>query len=194
MSDAPAVLRADDPRRSDLESLGWSVSARSWGAALDALRVDVGRFTALVERVGALASVRELGPADAPAALALDAATVGDYPGSVATRHEPLSAARAIPSASRRAFGAFTPAGELVAVTFVDVGGENAETDFTCVARARRGSGLATAVKAASVIALLGSGVRGFRTGGSADNQAILAANTALGYLIDEEWVTLQAP
>jgi hypothetical protein len=31
-----------------------------------------------------------------------------------------------------------------------------------------------------------------FRTGGSADNAAILRANDAVGYVRDEEWVALE--
>lgn len=46
-------------------------------------------------------------------------------------------------------------------------------------------------MKAASLLALAGEGFTRFRTGGSADNEAIIRANDALGYLRDEEWVTL---
>ena len=38
---------------------------------------------------------------------------------------------------------------------------------------------------------LAAEGVTQFRTGGSADNLAILRANDAVGYIQDEEWVTL---
>ena len=63
------------------------------------------------------------------------------------------------------------------------------------VARDRRGLGLATAVKAASVLVLVDDdGVAVVRTGGSADNPAILAANDALGFVVDEEWLTLEGP
>lgn len=45
-----------------------------------------------------------------------------------------------------------------------------------------------------TLLALDADGVRRFRTGGSAENAAILAANTALGYVRDDEWLTLAAP
>lgn len=75
--------------------------------------------------------------------------------------------------------------------TFVDIDGVEAETHFTVVHRAWRGRGLGIAVKAASVLTLAAEGVTRFRTGGSVDNVAILRANDALGYVRDEEWVTL---
>lgn len=55
-----------------------------------------------------------------------------------------------------------------------------------------RRRGVATLVKAASLLALASQAITRFRTGGSADNEAIIRANDALGYLRDEEWVTLE--
>ena len=202
------VLPADAPRRVELERRGWRVVARSFGAQLDGDAVDRARLRSLVDRAGL--PVRALDDADVDAVLALDAATIGHYPGSVATRHEPFDRERATPSATRQGFGVWS-GDALVALTFVDVlvgaGGAaagsdaaagsaaasvSAETDVTVVAAGHRGRGIGTAVKAASVLALLDAGVTRFRTGGSADNPAIIAANTALGYVRDEEWVTLE--
>lgn len=202
------VLPADAPRRVELERRGWRVVARSFGAQLDGDAVDRARLRSLVDRAGL--TVRALDDADVDAVLALDAATIGHYPGSVATRHEPFDRERATPSATRRGFGVWS-GDDLVGMTFVDVlvgaggaaagsdagsdaaaGSASAETDVTVVAVGHRGRGIGTAVKAASVLALLDAGVTRFRTGGSADNPAIIAANTALGYVRDEEWVTLE--
>ncbi|MGW8429876.1 GNAT family N-acetyltransferase [Curtobacterium citreum] len=196
------VLPADAPRRVELERRGWRVVARSFGAQLDGDAVDRARLRSLVDRAGL--TVRALDDADVDAVLALDAATIGHYPGSVATRHEPFGRERATPSATRRGFGVWS-GDDLVGMTFVDVlvggggaaagsdaGSASAETDVTVVAAGHRGRGIGTAVKAASVLALLDAGVTRFRTGGSADNPAIIAANTALGYVRDEEWVTLE--
>jgi hypothetical protein len=41
------------------------------------------------------------------------------------------------------------------------------------------------------VLTFAAEGVTQFRTGGSADNLAIIRANDAVGYVQDEEWVTL---
>jgi GNAT superfamily N-acetyltransferase len=184
------VLPAQSPRRAELEAQGWTVAARSFGAQLDSDHIDRQRLSELVAAAGE--SVRELGATDVDAVLELDAATIEDYPGSVATRHEPLDRRGATPSASRRAFGAFVRDSDLVSMTFVDIDGPDAETAVTVVHRAWRGRGLGVAVKAASVLALAEDGVRRFRTGGSAENTAILRANDALGYVCDEEWITLE--
>ncbi|QAY71705.1 acetyltransferase [Xylanimonas protaetiae] len=182
------MLRSDHPDAATLLTDGWSVVARSWGAGLRAADVDDARF-----RAALVPGVRELGAGDADAVLRLDAATADDYPGDVASAHAPLTPATATPDGARRAWGAFD--GEsLVAMTFADVAGTHAETDFTVVAASARRRGLATAVKAASVLALVAEGVATFRTGGSADNAGSLAANRALGYVVDEEWWTLAAP
>lgn len=186
------VVRTNTSHHLELEAQGWRVAARSFGAQLDASRANRQRLEGLIHQTSHIVSIRELDAADRDSVLALDAATVGDYPGSVATRHEPLDRVTGTPSASRRAFGAFAPTGELVAMTFLDLNESDAETDFTVVERKSRGQGVASAVKAASVLALVDEGIQRFRTGGSADNAAILAANETLGYTRDEEWVTLE--
>lgn len=186
------VLRADDPRVAGLIETGWRITARSWAAQLDADRADRAALRRFVERVAPVV-VRELLGADLPAVLALDAATVADYPGSVATQHEPLTESTAAMSPTRRAFGARTPAGDLVGTTYLDIDGDTVETTFTVVARDHRGRGIGTALKAASILALLDEHVVRFRTGGSDDNPAIIAAGTAVGYRRDEEWVTLES-
>ncbi|MGL3199932.1 MULTISPECIES: acetyltransferase [Curtobacterium] len=186
------VLRAGDPRVAELIGTGWRMTARSWAAQLDADRADRAALRRFVERVAPIV-VGELGDADLPAVLALDAATVTDYPGSVATQHEALTESSAALSSTRRAFGAWSPSGDLVGTTYLDVDGDTVETAFTVIARDHRGRGIGTAVKAASVLALLDEDVVRFRTGGSADNPAIIAAGAAVGYLRDEEWVTLES-
>jgi hypothetical protein len=186
------VVRVGSERHSRLVEDGWTVAARSFGAELRAEDTDVGVLTSRAAR----ADVREILPTDVPAVLALDAETLHDYPGGAATQHGPLDARSAEPSRIRRAFGVWNETGVLVAMTYVHVDAQqsSADTDFTVVAPLARERGLGTAVKAASVLALLADGVRTFRTGGSAENPRIIAANTALGYVIDEEWVTLAAP
>lgn len=188
------MLRVDDPRRRELEGAGWTVSARSWGARLAADGVDRQLLEALAGRAAALGTVRELHDDDAAAILELDAATASDYPGGIATSHTPLSVAQVVLTGRRRAFGVLGLGEKLLAMTFVDLDGALAEIDFTVVAAPWRGRGLATAVKAASVLALLVDGVRVVRTGGDADNEAIIRANAALGFVVDEQWVTLTAP
>ncbi|NQX35050.1 acetyltransferase [Herbiconiux sp. VKM Ac-2851] len=216
------TVRADAPATADLVRAGWTAVASSWAAELRVPVADeaavVARLERLVARVSPLARIRELTPADADAALALDRATLADYPGGPATRHDPLTPTTARPAAGRRAWGAFptdaatAAAPSLLAMTFtvepaaarasvspvdpepVDPGVEAVETDFTVVARGWRGRGLGSAVKAASVLALLADGHRRFRTGGATENTASLAAAHTLGYTIDERWLTLEPP
>jgi hypothetical protein len=191
--DKTVVMRSDDARRAALEAEGWRVTAQSFGAQLDAHRVDRARLQeAVAGSVGRAGIARELTTDDVDAVLALDAATAGDYPGSVATRHRPVDREGATPSMSRRMFGVFSTGGELLALSVIDVDGAAAETDFTVVAHDRRRQGLGVAVKALSVLTLVDDGVERFRTGGSADNTGILRANALLGYVRDEEWVTLE--
>ncbi|MEW1953611.1 acetyltransferase [Terrabacter sp. NPDC080008] len=194
MPDTTVVLRDDDERYPHLLRDGWTVTARSWAARLDITPARVSAWRASADRLPPHDTCRGLGAADVPAMLELDAATAGDYPGSVATAHEPLTEGRACPTPARRAFGVLDTDGRLVALTFVDVDGRKAEVDFTVVAPDRRGQGLAVAVKAASLLALARDGVTVVRTGGSADNGRILAANVALGFRVDEHWLTLTAP
>ncbi len=192
MPTSPIVLRADDPRVPRLLAQGWSVSARSWAAEVDLATTDHAVLRAAAGRVEHPLTVRELDPADVDAVLALDRATCGDYPGDVATAHSPLTAGSASPSPRRRAFGVVDPDGGLVAMTYVDVDGGRAEVDVTVVAPPWRGVGLATGVKAASLLALAADGVAAVRTGGSEENVAILAANRSLGFVVDERWLTLR--
>jgi GNAT superfamily N-acetyltransferase len=194
VSDDVIVLRADDPQCTRLEAYGWVVVARSWGAELDAATVDRVKLSNLIDDARALGVVREMGVEDVDAILDLDAATAGDYPGNIATRHERLDRGRATPSDRRPAWGVHTPEGALAAMTFADLSGNGAEIDFTVVAPQWRGKGIGTALKASAVLALLDRGVQHIRTGGSADNAPIIAVNTNLGFVIDEQWITLQQP
>lgn len=188
--DQRRVVRAGSDDAVALARAGWVVVARSWAAQLD---VDGARRAALLERtarVAAIAAVRELEADDAPEVLALDARTLGDYPGDVATRHEPLTPEAAIPTCAHRGWGAFDADGRLVAVTFIVIEPEVVETDFTVVDAGWRGRGIGAAVKAASVMSLADEGRMRFRTGGDAGNAASVGANLALGYVVDEEWLT----
>jgi GNAT superfamily N-acetyltransferase len=188
------VVRAESSERVSLEREGWRVTARSWAAQLEGVNVDRAALRAAIEAVEHLVTVRHLTEYDVDAALALDRRTLGDYPDGPASRHQALTADRARVSDTRHAWGAVNSEGDLLAVSYVDLEGGVAETDFTVVAPEARGTGLARAVKAASVLALLALGVTRFRTGGSSDNAAIIATNRSLGYIRDEEWVALVAP
>lgn len=185
------TIRAEDSARAALEAQGWRLVAQSWGAVLDAQHSRRDHLATFVDRVSHLAVVRRLDDGDAEAAVQLDVSTSGDYPGGVANSHTPLRPEDLNPDSPQHGWGAFDPTGELLAMTFTEMDGDVIETVFTVVATASRGLGLGSAVKAASVRARLDAGFTTFRTGGAAENVAIIAVNRALGYVFDEEWVTL---
>lgn len=185
------VIRADDPRRDEFEAKGWEITARSWAGQLTASTMDTAYLRALAHRGRGYGELRIVGSDDIAAVLTLDRATLEDYPGGIATRHEPLTLERAVCTASRRGFGVFNASGDALAVTYVEIEEHHAETEFTVVARDYRGQGLGRAVKAGSILALVDDGVTTFRTGGSADNAASLAVNQDIGYVLDEHWLTL---
>lgn len=167
------------------------VAGESWAAQLRVGVQDRPRLQTLAQIHVEDGQIRELLAEDVTLILELDAATTGHYPGTAATAHAPLDETTATPTPTRRGWGVFDPHGALVAMTFLDCSTEPIEIDFTVVAASHRGRGLGTAVKAASVLALLDEGQTTFRTGGAAENQAIILANASLGFTQDERWVTM---
>jgi hypothetical protein len=195
-SPGPVVLRDDDPRAPALLDAGWRVAAESWGARLRlADPPDLAPLQALVTRAGRTATITELGGTSAAAIATLEAATHEDFPSTPATPHRARSAEEvaALLQSGTRAFGA-VDGDRLLAVTLTRQDGDRAETDVTTVARPARRRGLGAGVKAASVIALAAGGVRVFGTGGAASNAASLAMNRAVGYVVEERWLSLVAP
>lgn len=191
-----AVLQSADPRGAALERDGWRLVGEFWGARLrlgEPPTLD--RLHTAVEhaRVRGFA-IEELGVAAVTELAALEAATHQDYPQLPATPH-PLhdeDALRSMVDEGCRAFGARW-AGALVAATVVRPGSV-VETEFTSVLPAYRRLGLATAVKAASVLALAADGHRTFGTGGAGSNVGSLRMNTAIGYVVEETWLSYERP
>lgn len=192
------VLREDaSPPAEVLETAGYQVTGRSWGASLEAADVDRARLARLVDRAAARGvHLRRLELRDAEAALRLLLDCRPDFPTTPATpAPEPTvdSVRQAVSGHGRAAFGAFTASGEgLVGFTALefDESGEVADTDVTAVAADQRGRGVASALKAFAVLDLLDRGVRCFRTGGASVNEASLRANRRLGYAVEPVWTT----
>jgi len=186
------ILRDDDPRARRLLDEGARVVGESWGARLLIEDVDPAVLHALVRRVGDRGlDVAELTADDAADVHALEADTRDDYPVGPATPRPDLDA-----EGARRLFDDHRVFGVrdgrlLVGVTAVQQLPERAETAFTSVRSTHRGAGVATAVKAASVLALAADGVRVFGTGGAGSNAASLGMNQTVGYRVTERWLTL---
>lgn len=138
--------------------------------------------------------IEELTAADAPEVAALERVTFSDYPQTQATYREPLTEMNATGLfADGRVFG-IRRNGQLVAVTATSPEGNLIETHFTSVHPAHRRQGLATAVKAASVLANAEAGHTWFGTGGAGTNAGSIGMNEAVGYEITEMWHTLVPP
>lgn len=138
--------------------------------------------------------VEELTVADAPQVAALESVTFRDYPQTHATYREPLTEADAAGLfADGRVFG-IRRNGRLLAVTATSQQGKLTETHFTSVHPDHRRQGLATAVKATSILANAEAGRTWFGTGGAGANAGSIGMNEAVGYEITETWHTLVPP
>lgn len=185
------VLRSDDPEADRLLAAGWTVVAESWGARLR--DPDPHRLRAHMQRAtDAGYDVRPLTDDELPAVADLEALTAPDYPLTPAT-DVPARTVEVLGSLDARFVGAWRD-GELAAVTAVVTTAERVETAFTSVHPDHRRRGLAAAVKAASVLLVLPTGARVFGTGGAAVNAGSLAMNAAVGYVVEERWLSLRPP
>ncbi len=192
------LLRADDPAARRRLQAGADVVATSWGASLHLGEppepAALGTLGALVRRArqaGLL--LEELGVEHAEDLLRLQDANRDDYSHDPAMALPPAEAATTARqwADGGRVFGAWLD-GRLVAATVVRRAADgHVDTLFTSVLREHRRRGIGKAVKALSVLALAEDGARTFRTGGADDNAASLGANRALGYEVDEHWLTL---
>jgi len=183
------IVQEGDPRCAELEAAGYHVVAESWAVRLhdpdrELLDSAVRRATA-----GGI-TVRELGPESASVLYALETTNEGDYPYTPATHRVvgDLDNVRAL-WPSHRVFGAFD-GNRLVGATVIREKDGFGDTAFTSVLSTHRRRGVAQAVKAASILALLDIGIHDFSTGGAAANQASLQANESLGYKLTERWRT----
>lgn len=189
------VLQDSDPDLAGLLAEGFEVVGESWGAALTVERgshaaeplARLGRFVDDVRSRGV--EVRELDERDAAAIVALEIASESDFPYTPATAHRATTAeeVHSWPGRGRRAFGAFA-GGELVGLC-VGRGGDN---DFVTVARSHRRAGVGKAVAAAWMLAAIESGERAFTAGGAAQNAGSLGMIRAIGFTVDERWLSLQ--
>ncbi len=197
VADAPrtVVLRDDDPAVVGLLADGFVVVAESWGARLHVRHdTDLEPARRALAHVAALGvSCAELGPEHDEAVVALDALTGPDYPRTPATPHEPLTAAGLADARAQggTVVGATHPEHGMVGATVLAQDGDRAETDRTSVHPGWRCRGVASAVKAASVLALARRGVREFATGGAQVNTASLRMNARVGYVVTERWLSL---
>lgn len=191
------IVREADPRCAELEAAGYVLAGESWGASLTLNEPpDLAPMRDAVREATRWGiALGEVGPDRAPELAELERENFADYPRTPAT----TPSRRAVPEftaafdAGARVFVA-EDGDRLVAATLVrpdgraDPGSGAWETDFTSVLRDYRGRGIATAVKATSIVALADDGARVFGTGGAAANVASLRANITLGYRVASRW------
>jgi L-amino acid N-acyltransferase YncA len=213
-----SVVREDYAAARRLQSAGYRLGWRSWGASLhvdgplpDAAYADILASATSAGAAGSAGSpvtpvrVVEIGADAVRAAFALYEACVPDFPltpATMPTTYTPGEFARLL--AASRAFAVMDGA-ECAALSVYEIeaadgdghgdgdgggGGGQADIAFTVVAAHRRRQGLAKLVKATAVRALAADGVRLFRTGGAAANTASIRMNQALGYTLEPMWQT----
>ncbi|RZS56524.1 hypothetical protein EV141_1988 [Microcella putealis] len=190
MSDTQ-ILRQDDPRVPELLAQGYRLVGESWGATLRLpADVDLSSYTARVDALRARGiGVRELDDAFAVALYELEVATNPDYPFTPAT-HQALptrASIRALWADGKRVFGAIDD-GMLVGAIVWTPAGDLVDNDFASVRASHRGSGVASAIAALSIVTLAEDGARTFTAGGAAVNAASLALVRAAGFEVDERW------
>ena len=195
MTGQKKIVNAASAEAKELLAEGWQVVARSWGAGLDLASLDTDRIKRLRNAPSDFA-IRPLTAADVDAVVQLDKETYRDFPGDIATLREPVTAAEAAPSDVRLAWGAFS-GNELAGMLYADIDGwhgNGVEIDFYSVSPALRGQGIGKALLATAILKLTADGVTSIRTGVADENDASIAALESVGFVRDEEWVTLEQP
>ncbi|HET8958111.1 MAG TPA: GNAT family N-acetyltransferase [Microcella sp.] len=190
MSDTQ-ILRQDDPRVSELLAQGYRLVGESWGANLHLPTTpDLSSYAARVDAIRARGiELRELDVAFADALYDLEVANNADYPFTPAT-HQALptrASIRALWRDGKRVFGAIDD-GMLVGAIVWTTAGDRVDNDFASVRASHRGSGVASAIAALSIVTLAEDGARHITAGGAAVNAASLALVRASGFEVDELW------
>jgi ribosomal protein S18 acetylase RimI-like enzyme len=188
------IVRADDPACDELESSGWIVVSRSWGANLDPHDPQVaGRVrAALTAQRASGITVRELSTHDAAQVAAVEAANHADYPQTPATRHAPVTVPvfRALLDGGARAWGAELE-GNLIGVAVASPKAAGWwDITFASVLAEHRGLGIGQLLAATIISDVTEHGADRISTGGAASNDASRGAALALGAHLEPEWRT----
>ncbi|EYB68981.1 hypothetical protein DEIPH_ctg012orf0043 [Deinococcus phoenicis] len=175
---------------------GFRNAWQSWGAHLDLTRFDPAPFARLEERLYLAGYEPERLSTAAPqadwAALhALYTLGVQDASRNPTTTPDPLSPGD-LRTGVQREEAAFVMRyrSELVASTRLKLRGQEVESEQTVTARAHRGQGVATALKAHALGWARAAGFTRAGTGGTVLNLPMLRVNTLLGYVPEPMWVT----
>lgn len=187
------ILRDNDPRCAELEALGYTVVAESWGARLT-LDEDIGSYLATIHKlIGTGIDVREIGIEFAEEVLQLEITNNPDYPKTPANLRllPTIEVIRDLWRPKYRVFGALSD-GVLVGVLATRAHGEIVELDFGSLLREYRGKGIGKALCSRAIIAWFRLGNRTFGTGGAMANDASLGTVKSLGFSVVERWRSYQ--
>lgn len=191
------VTREDWPETMHFfHAAGFRNAWQSWGAHLELRAFDAGRFDGVQERLFLAGYESErLSPdareADWAALHALHLLGLTDAPRNPTTTPDPLPL-EGLRGAVRREESAFVTRfrGGVVAFTRLTRREGGVDSEQTVTARAHRGQGLATALKAHALAWARTEGTTRASTGGTVLNLPVLRVNTRLGYVPEALWIT----
>jgi hypothetical protein len=191
------VVNSLDPRCQELESLGYTIVGKSWGAHLwltDPLNLE--KYSEKISNLQASGyRVESLPFGFAEQVLELELINNPDYPYTPAT-------AQAIPTyestkglwkPGNGIFGAFKEE-QLIGVIAASTGSRALNIDFGSVRQNHRRLGVGSAVASLAIITFANLGERHFSTGGAVVNEASQASVKSLGFNVDERWLSYERP
>lgn len=185
------ILRNDDPRCAELESLGYELVGKSWGAHLNIEEdSNIGVLKKKVDRAVERGYSIQMLSADAAQELfELEVLNNADYPYTPATAHPlpTIEGTRALWSPNTWIFGARAD-GKLIAVCATSKRRNGTELDFGSVHPDHRGKGVGVGVAAFGILTLHSMGENAFSTGGAQINISSKSTVEALGFSVDEIW------
>ena len=184
------IVQSTDPKSRELEAAGYTIVAESWGAGLFlADPIDLSHFQNKVDSSRADGfRPEELTSQHANSVFNLELSNHVDYPQTPATTHElPTFDSTLHLWEKGKVFGVLLDH-EVIGVIAASQLGEIVELDFGSVLREYRGKGIGATLVSMVVISYATAGVRIFRTGGAAENEASKRTVTGLGFIVDETW------
>ena len=189
------ILNAAITEAQKLQEKGWEVVARSWGAGIEPELLDVEKLSRFIDEALPII-IRPLTISDVEAVVKFDEMTFKDFPGDIATQREkPVNPDEATPSEIRLGWGAFSD-NEMVGMLYADIDGQHGngvEIDFYSVNPPLRGKGIGKALLATAILKMNADGIDSIRTGVADENVASITALESVGFVRDEEWLTLSA-
>jgi len=187
------ILNAATTEAQELQEKGWEVVARSWGAGIDPDLLEADKLRRFIGEALPII-IRPLTINDVEAVVEFDEMTFKDFPGDIATQREkPVNSEEATPREVRLGWGAFSN-NEMVGMLYADIDGRHGngvEIDFFSVNPAHRDKGIGKALLATAILKLLADGIKSIRTGVADENVASITALESVGFVKDEEWLTL---